>query len=234
MTMAVGLIRRQRGEDRARHGRDQRRQGRIARQQRHGEPDQRRGERCRPHQHDQDAERRRRPLAAAKAEPERKHVADHRAAGGGERRLRAPPCADDDRRGPLRHVEQQGQRGEAFAAGAQHVGRADVARADPADVAMAAEPAQQQPERDRAQEVADDGGGEHDHRDLPLRNPLPPPGGEGRVRGAVSELAAGAPLTPTLSPQWGAREEAWGDARGRSARSPLAPERWCGRRPRCA
>ena len=53
----------------------------------------------------QHAERGRHPLAAAKAEPDREHVADdHRAAAGDQRRLRAPAAADQPpRRHPSRH-----------------------------------------------------------------------------------------------------------------------------------
>src|SRR5262249_31655084 len=46
-------------------------------------------------------------------------------------------------------------RGEPFVAGAQHVGRADIAGADGADIRGAGEPRQDQPERDRAAEIAE-------------------------------------------------------------------------------
>ena len=59
------------------------------------------------------------------------------------------------RRGALGRVEQQGRRRQPLAAGPQHVGRADIARADRADVAEPGDPGQHQPERDRAQHIAE-------------------------------------------------------------------------------
>ena len=63
---------------------------------------------------------------------------------------------DQHRDGAFEHVAEQGRGGQAFAAGAQHVGGADIARADRADVASAGEPGQDQAERDRAEQIADD------------------------------------------------------------------------------
>ena len=46
-------------------------------------------------------------------------------------------AGDQHSDGPLQRVAEQRRRGEALAAGAQHIGRADVAGADVADVARA-------------------------------------------------------------------------------------------------
>ena len=75
----------------------------------------------------------------------------------------APPnCShEQDRGGALQHVAEQRRGREALAAGAQHVGRADIAGADGADVARAREPGQDQAERDRAEQIAD---GQRDER----------------------------------------------------------------------
>src|SRR5262249_37171812 len=64
----------------------------------------------------------------------------------------------------LGQVEQQGQCGRPLAAGAQHVGGADIARADPPDVAQAGEPGHQQTGRDRAQQVTNNRSGEQGQR----------------------------------------------------------------------
>ena len=53
--------------------------------------------------------------------------------------------------GALEHVAEQRRCGEPLVAGAQHVGRADIAGADRADVAGAGEPRQNQAERNRAE-----------------------------------------------------------------------------------
>src|SRR6202043_1693699 len=65
---------------------------------------------------------------------------------------------------------------EHLVAGAQDVGRADAARADLADVAEAGDPGQQQPERDRAEQVAKDGGDDDPgHRNTVAANTPSPP-----------------------------------------------------------
>ena len=77
-------------------------------------------------------------------------------AGGGEvARSPARAAGQQDRRGRLQAVEHQGRGGEALAPGPQHIGRADIARADVAHVALAGEPGQQQPERDRPEQIAE-------------------------------------------------------------------------------
>ena len=83
--------------------------------------------------------------------------------------------ADQHRSRALRHIEHQGQRGQPLAAGAQHIGRADIARADLPDVAEAGEPGQQQPERDRAEEIAEYGGRSGMLTPDALRRPPPIP-----------------------------------------------------------
>ena len=68
------------------------------------------------------------------------------------------------RHGALERIEQQRRGGEALVAGAQHIGRADIAGADRADVAEAGDPRQDQAEGHRAEEIADDGGGKRDRQ----------------------------------------------------------------------
>ena len=108
------------------------------------------------------------------------------AAGRDQRRLGAPPPCDYHGSHALCQVQQQGQCGETFAAGTQDVGSADIARADPADIAMTGQPVQQQAERDGAEEIAEYSGGEEGNAlTLPRRRrgPLPLPQCK---RGAVS------------------------------------------------
>jgi hypothetical protein len=65
--------------------------------------------------------------------------------------------ANQERDAGLADIEDEREEGEILAAGAQNVGRADIARADLPDVAEPRELRDHQPERDRAQQVADDG-----------------------------------------------------------------------------
>src|SRR5262249_58029211 len=55
----------------------------------------------------------------------------------------------------LERVAQERQRGQPLAAGTQHVGGADIAGPDGADVASAGEPREQKTEWDRAQKIAE-------------------------------------------------------------------------------
>ena len=74
---------------------------------------------------------------------------------------RKPGLRSEDRRGEhdgerrFQRVEDERRRGEALAAGAQHVGRPDIARADRPQVAGAGEARQDHAERDRAEEIAE-------------------------------------------------------------------------------
>jgi hypothetical protein len=60
---------------------------------------------------------------------------------------------DQHRRRALAHVEQQRRRRQPLAAGAQHVGGADIARSDRAQITRAGKPREKQAERDRAEEI---------------------------------------------------------------------------------
>src|SRR5262249_3787662 len=73
---------------------------------------------------------------------------------GHDRHVRAPVMADQHGGGALAAVEQERRRRQPLAAGAQHIGGADIARADLTDVAEARRPGQQQAEGDGAQEIA--------------------------------------------------------------------------------
>ena len=87
-------------------------------------------------------------------------MADDDAAGGDRCCLLAPASGDQHRRPAFGQIEHQGQCRRTLAAGAQDVGGADIARADPADVAQTGEPGHQQTGRDRAQQVAQNHSGE--------------------------------------------------------------------------
>ena len=75
---------------------------------------------------------------------------------GGDAEFQAEIASDQRRGRAFQHVEQQRQRREALLAGPKHVGGADVARADLADVAEAGGARDQQTERDRAEQIAED------------------------------------------------------------------------------
>src|SRR5262249_16929839 len=84
-----------------------------------------------------------------------------RAAGQRLRRLRIEPTAvlrqppgAEHRQRALAAVPDEGNGRQVPAAGPQHIGRADVAGADLADIARAAEPGRDQPERGRPQKIA--------------------------------------------------------------------------------
>ena len=58
-------------------------------------------------------------------------------------------------RGALEHVTEERRRGEPLAAGAQHIGGADIAGADAADVGRAGQPRDDEAKRNRAEQVAE-------------------------------------------------------------------------------
>ncbi len=112
--------------------------------------------------------------------------------------LAGPEIPGDQHRGnALGRVEDQRQRRQLAPAGAQHIGGADIARADLADIAEPGGARDQQAERDRAEQIADD------RRER--RSPIiwPPsatqhggrPSGPQR-RSASPRPAAGRPRTP--------------------------------------
>ncbi len=85
---------------------------------------------------------------AARAWAERK--------GHGGKKKRAEKSAEPDGGAAFEHVEQEGGRAEALAAGAEDVGCADVAAADGADVLMAEEAHQQVSGGDGPEQVSGD------------------------------------------------------------------------------
>ena len=62
---------------------------------------------------------------------------------------------DKHRQRAFERIAEEGRRGEALAAGAQHIGGADVAGAERPDVGRAGKPRQDEAERDRATEIAE-------------------------------------------------------------------------------
>ena len=71
------------------------------------------------------------------------------------RQVRPDQAGEQHGRGALGRVEQQGGGGQPLAARPQHIGRADIAGADLAHVAEPGGAGQHQPERDRAERVAE-------------------------------------------------------------------------------
>ncbi len=143
--------------DRRHRARHQCRQRRVAGREGGCEPDDAEPDRRRPEQAEQHADIGGDALAALELQPDRKQVSEEGAERGDHGGLRAAQrqARDGDGDGALQHVADQGCGGEALAAGAQHIGRADIAGADGADVAGARDFRQDQAERDRAEQVAD-------------------------------------------------------------------------------
>ena len=115
--------------------RDQRRERGIARGEGGGDPEHAKHDRRRPEQPDQHADIDGDALAAFEFQPDREQVAEK----GAERRQHrgvgtAEIAGDDHRDRALQRVADQRRRGEALAAGAQHIGGADIAGADRAQI----------------------------------------------------------------------------------------------------
>jgi len=73
-----------------------------------------------------------------------------------------PMPRDQNRSRTFGAIAKQRCRRRPFLAGAQHIGGADIARADLAHIARAGKIAEQKPERDRAQKIAKSQGGKRD------------------------------------------------------------------------
>jgi glutamate racemase len=123
----------------------------------HRQPDRRKDEGTGKPEHEQDSEQGCDSLAAPEHQPDRVEMADQGAcrcrlvAAG---RSLKEVLGDPDRNGAFQHIKEEGNRGQSLAAGAQHVGRSDIAGAGLANVALAGEPHQHQPERNRPQQIA--------------------------------------------------------------------------------
>src|SRR5262249_19600777 len=135
----------------------------VAGERRDREPDQAEGDRRRPRQPQQQTDIGGDALAALETEPNREEVAEKGAGCGrqcelvGEIAIFAAVVGIDEQHGEraLERIADKRRRGEPLVAGAQHVGRAGIAGADGADVGGAGEARQDQPERDRAAEIAE-------------------------------------------------------------------------------
>ena len=159
----------QRVVERREHRRGDRGQRRVAQEEDDDEPGQRRRETQPPLQREQDAERGGDALAALDPEEDRIEMADERGnghrgdAGVVDSEARTELDREPHREPTLRRVEQQrGGCGLPIAA-AKHVGRAGVARAEGARVREAGDAADDDRERDRAEQVGrenGDGGGQ--------------------------------------------------------------------------
>src|SRR5262249_48975464 len=128
-------------------------------------PDQHKWEGDGPGQRQKGADIRGDAFAASEAEPHRKEMTDESPGRGGQRKLVGEitvlasviPIDKQDGEGAFERIADQRRRGQAFAAGAQHVGGADIAGAEGANVLRAGEPRQDQPEGDGTAEVAGQG-----------------------------------------------------------------------------
>jgi hypothetical protein len=91
-------------------------------------------------------------------------VAENRGDGGGDGKVEVArgevELHEFDGEECLSEVEQKGGEAEAFCAGAQNVGRADVAAPDGADVLMPDEPDEEISEGNRAQQICERNGDE--------------------------------------------------------------------------
>ena len=80
-------------------------------------------------------------------------MSEEGAEGSDDGEVRAVAPGDEDGGEAFQSVEKQRCGGEVFAPGAQHIGRADIARADGAQILRASQPRQHQAERNRAGEI---------------------------------------------------------------------------------
>src|SRR5262249_14374220 len=96
-------------------------------------------------------------FAAFKAEPDRKQMAEEGAKRGIERRIAAEYKANhDDGNGAFKNVAGKGRRRQVFAPGPQHVGGADIAGADAAQIRPAGNAGQKHAKRYRVAEITED------------------------------------------------------------------------------
>src|SRR5262249_18819458 len=96
-------------------------------------------------------------LAAFEAEPHREQVTEKSAEAGNHCGLSPPKMlGDEHRRRALERVAKEGRSRKAFAASAQHVGRADIAGAHGAEGLRAGKACEDQAERNGAAEVTED------------------------------------------------------------------------------
>src|SRR5579859_5905929 len=146
-------------EQRRNHACRQRRQRGVAEREGEREPDRAEQDRRRPDQTDQDADIDGNALAALEFEPDREDVAEESPEACQHRRVRSAEIAGNDHGDrALERVEHQRRGGEPLAPRAQHVGRADIAGTDRAQVSRPGKPGEDEPERDRAKEITDDQG----------------------------------------------------------------------------
>ncbi len=82
-------------------------------------------------------------------------MSDKGAKSGRKREVVAIEAGERDGGGALQRVTQQGRGSEPLAAGAQHVGGADIARPYRADVAQARQMREDDAERNRAKQIAE-------------------------------------------------------------------------------
>ena len=90
-----------------------------------------------------------------------------------------------NRDGSLQEIEEKGQRGQILAAGAQNIGRANIAGADRAQVLGARRARQDEAKRNCAANIAEQNG----------ENALKHPGNRFGGRGTVTYLSGGAAAT---------------------------------------
>ena len=144
------------GRGRRRGGGKQAAGRRHAGQNESGKPNAKRDRTQRPGQREEQPEQGRDALAALELEPDGIKVPDEGAEGGehvgafGE-----PGAGDEDGRDRFERIEKEDDGTRLLARSAHRVGRPDIARAGGADIALAHRLHEDQPERDRAEEIAD-------------------------------------------------------------------------------
>src|SRR5690606_23702484 len=95
-------------------------------------------------------------LAALETQPDREDVPQKGAETRGKGGAGPPEILGKKNSGrALQHVAEKRRGGEALVPGAQHIGRADIARPDAADVRGPGASGDDQPERNRTEKIAE-------------------------------------------------------------------------------
>src|SRR4029079_15733708 len=95
-------------------------------------------------------------LTALELEPDRIKVTDHGTGGGELAPIRPKALGDHDGDRAFQSVEDQGRGSETLGTGPENIGGADIAGSDGANVALSAEPRENQPKRDGTEQITDD------------------------------------------------------------------------------
>src|SRR5262249_36869607 len=137
------------------------------------EPDQAEQEPDRPGESEQDAQIGRNALAAPELEPDWKEMPDEGAEASNKRKARIVGMDECEHRyRALERIADQRRGRQPLVAGAQHIGCADIAGADAAQILRARKARDDDAERDRAEQIAECERGEEEHGLNPWSQPL--------------------------------------------------------------